>query len=457
MNRVIQIAIREFCSTAITKGFVVMAFVVPAGMALVMAIVFPILLATSATQIHARVAILDPTGQIAEPFQQRLTPEAFAEQRAKQSQDMVDVITDKAGVDLPESIDVASEPRDVSTFEVDSLELDADLEETKAALWRRSDSDESLTALVVIDPQAIEPDVEGEYGSYEIYHRPKLDPRHIDRISSAVEAAIRSTRIEAANLGVPEDKLRRIFRVSPTVKREVTEHGERRSLGELKILVSFGFMVLIFIPVMMGGQFLLTTMVEEKSNRVVEVLLSAVSAQQLMTGKILGQLAVGLSILLIYGTIGGGALVAFGLSHLIGPLNLISLLVFFLIAYCTIASFMAAIGSAVNDFREAQALQSPVMMVLFLPYLLAIPITANPSSAFSTIVSFVPIINPFAMMLRITSHEPPPYWQIGLSIAIGIATAAVALRLAAKVFRIGLLLHGKPPNFATLIRWVRMA
>ena len=457
MNRVVQIAIREFCSTAITKGFVIGAFVVPAGMALVMAIVFPILLATSATEIHGRVALFDPTGQIATRFQQRLMPEALAEHKAQKNRDNVEAFSDAVGVDLPQNLDVAVGPRDVSTFGVELLDADADLDETKASLWQGSDSDDSLTALVLIDPQAIEPDAEGVYGSYEIYHRPKLDPRHIDRISSAVEAAIRTSRIEAANLGVPEDKLKRIFRVSPTVKREVTEQGERRSLGELKILVSFGFMILIFIPVLMGGQFLLTTMVEEKSNRVVEVLLSAVSAQQLMTGKILGQLAVGLSILLIYGTIGGGALVAFGMSHLIGPLNLISLLVFFLIAYCTIASFMAAIGSAVNDFREAQALQSPVMMVLFLPYLLAIPITANPSSAFSTIVSFVPVINPFAMMLRITSHEPPPYWQIGLSIAIGIATAAVALRLAAKVFRIGLLLHGKPPNFATLIRWVRMA
>ncbi|MCH8269709.1 MAG: ABC transporter permease [Planctomycetes bacterium] len=457
MNRVVQIAIREFCSTAITKGFVIGAFVVPAGMALVMAIVFPILLATRATEIHGRVALFDPTGQIAGPFQQRLTPEALAERKEQQSRDAAEAISDAVGVEVPAKLDVAARPRDVSTFAVELLEADTDLDQIKASLWRGSGSDDSLTALVVVDSQAIEPDAEGEYGSYEIYHKPRLDPRHISRISSAVEAAIRSSRIEAADLGVPEDKLRRIFRVSPTVKREVTEHGERRSLGELKFLVSIGFMILIFIPVIMGGQFLLTTMVEEKSNRVVEVLLSAVSAQQLMTGKILGQLVVGLSILLIYGTIGGGALVAFGLSHLIGPLNLISLLVFFLIAYCTIASFMAAIGSAVNDFREAQALQTPVMMVLMLPYLLAFPITANPSSAFSTIVSFVPIINPFAMMLRITSHEPPPYWQIGLSIAIGIATAALCLRLAAKVFRIGLLLHGKPPNFATLVRWVRMA
>lgn len=457
MKRIMYVAMREFASTAMTKGFVIGAFVVPGVLVAVMAVLFPILLATSATEIHGRVALFDPTGQVAAPFQQRLTLESHAERQAQQNRDNIEAGADRVGMDVPETFDVAAGPRDASTFDIELLDPKADLDETKASLWQNSDADDALTALVVVSPQAIQPDAEGMYGSYEIYHKPKLDPRHIRRISSAVEAAIRSTRIAAANLGIPEERLDRIFKVSPSIKREVTEQGERKSIGELKSLVSMGFMILIFIPVMMGGQFLLTTMVEEKSNRVVEVLLSAVSATQLMTGKILGQLFVGLSILIIYGTIGGGALVAFGLSHLIGPLNVASLLVFFLIAYTTIAAIMAAIGSAVNDFREAQSLQSPVMMVLMLPYLLSMPISANPSSMFSTIVSFVPIINPFAMMLRITSHEPPPYWQIGLSIVIGIATALVTLRLAAKVFRIGLLLHGKPPNFATLVRWVRMA
>lgn len=458
MIRVLQIAFREFSSTAITKGFIIAAFVVPGVVVAVMVVLFPILLAAGATAIHARVAILDPTGRVAEVFEERLSAESTAERTAQAASQAMQEFADKTGVEAPSRFDPeAAFNTDESVFDVESLGPESDLDAVKESLWKGAQTDYPRVALVVIEPNAIEKDENGDYGGYEIFHKPSFDPRHLNRISGAVESAVRSVRISAADVGIPETELRSLFRVRNTLKREVSEEGERASLGEIRMIVSIGFMILIFIPVMFGGQFLVTTMVEEKSSRVVEVLLSAVSPLQLMTGKILGQLAVGLSILLIYGTIGGGALVAFKMSHLLGPLTLVSFVVFFLIAYFTIAAFMAAIGSAVNDLREAQSLQSPVMMVLIVPYLLAMPITANPSSTFSTTVSFVPVINPFAMMLRITSHEPPPLWQIGLSALIGVATALVFVWAAAKVFRIGLLLHGKPPSFATLIRWVRMA
>jgi ABC-2 type transport system permease protein len=190
---------------------------------------------------------------------------------------------------------------------------------------------------------------------------------------------------------------------------------------------------------------------------VVEVLLSALSPMQLMTGKILGQLCVGLSILLIYGSMGGGALIFFGLADLLGFLAVIYLIVFFLIAYVTVGALMAAIGSSVNDMREAQSLMAPVMMTLMMPYMLWFPISRDPNSVFATVISFIPPINPFVMMLRITSTEPPPTWQVLLSMLVGVIGVYLSVWAAAKIFRIGLLMFGKPPNFLTLIRWLRMA
>jgi ABC-2 type transport system permease protein len=73
------------------------------------------------------------------------------------------------------------------------------------------------------------------------------------------------------------------------------------------------------------------------------------------------------------------------------------------------------------------------------------------------VTSFLPPLNPFVMLIRMTSTSPPPMWQVWLSILIGAASVYFALWFAAKVFRVGLLMYGKPPNFATLIRWVRMA
>jgi ABC-2 type transport system permease protein len=149
--------------------------------------------------------------------------------------------------------------------------------------------------------------------------------------------------------------------------------------------------------------------------------------------------------------------VSFALLGLIDLWLLFYLAVFYLIAYFVLGSLMAAIGAAVNELREAQTLMTPITMTLMVPWLLWMPITRNPNSTFAVITSFLPPINPFVMMLRLTSTSPPPIWQVWVSIGIGVASVFAALWFAAKVFRIGLLMHGKPPSFGTLVKWVRMA
>ena len=136
---------------------------------------------------------------------------------------------------------------------------------------------------------------------------------------------------------------------------------------------------------------------------------------------------------------------------------LMYLLIFFLITYVVMGSLMAAIGSSVNELREAQSLMTPVTLTMMIPWLFWFPITRDPNSTFATIVSFIPPMNAFAMLLRLTSTSPPPMWQVWLSIGIGAAAACGALWFASRVFKIGLLMHGRPPNFATLIRWARGA
>jgi ABC-2 type transport system permease protein len=131
--------------------------------------------------------------------------------------------------------------------------------------------------------------------------------------------------------------------------------------------------------------------------------------------------------------------------------------IFFLITYLVFGSLMMAIGSSVNEMREAQGLMMPIMILLMIPYMLSIPISRDPNSVFSTAISFIPPINTFAMLIRMASLTPPPAWQVWLSVAIGIGSVFAAIWFTAKVFRISLLMHGKPPNIATLIRWARNA
>jgi len=142
---------------------------------------------------------------------------------------------------------------------------------------------------------------------------------------------------------------------------------------------------------------------------------------------------------------------------LIQPILVVYVVVFFVVTYITLGALMAAIGAAVNEMREAQSLMTPITLMIMIPWLFAAPIARNPSSTFATVISFLPPINTFAMLIRVTSSAPPPAWQVWLTVALSIAGALAALWFAAKVFKVGLLMFGKPPDLKTLVRWVRMA
>jgi ABC-2 type transport system permease protein len=118
---------------------------------------------------------------------------------------------------------------------------------------------------------------------------------------------------------------------------------------------------------------------------------------------------------------------------------------------------MLSIGAAVSQVADAQALMGPVMLLLVLPYMLLPVIAATPNSTFSVTMSFLPPVNTFVMLARMASTTPPPLWQPLLSLGVSVLATAATVWFAAKVFRIGLLMSGKPPNFATLLRWARMA
>jgi ABC-type Na+ efflux pump permease subunit len=237
----------------------------------------------------------------------------------------------------------------------------------------------------------------------------------------------------------------------------ITAGTERRTASAFNRSVPFIFAGLLVFGVMIGGQTLLTSTVEEKSSRVIEVLLSAVSPFELMAGKILGQMAVSLLVLGLYVGMGLVVLTSFAMLGLLNPMLIVYLLVFFFITYLLFASVFGAIGAAVTEMREAQALLSPVMIVLMAPWMLAFPVSREPNSVMAVAMSFIPPTNSFFMMVRLASTSPPPMWQVWLSAVIGLAAALAATWAAAKIFRVGLLMYGKPPNFATLMRWVRQS
>ncbi|MCW5775409.1 MAG: ABC transporter permease [Phycisphaeraceae bacterium] len=464
MNRVLAVAWREFVSTALTKGFIIGAVVVPLAFIAMIPVIVMLVMAAKGPSVEGDVAVLDRSGVLLSAVERELSAEAVAARRNRTVQAVAEQMEQLGPIggggqedSAPAKAAIAAAAGEIPTFHVVPLAAGTDLDAEKALL-SPTGGDERRLAIAVLAPDAVirAPDADS-FGGYELFVRPKLDDRIISEIRSGLNAAILRERYQAN--GFSPEEIRRLTTVAAAQTREVTATGERKSTQELTAMLPFGFILLLMISAMVGGQYLLTTTVEEKSSRVVEVLLSAVSPMQLMTGKILGQMGVGFVLLFMYTGLGTGALAAFGLMDLIGPVKLLYLFVFFVLAYLMLASFMAAVGSAVNEMREAQSLMGPVMIVVMLPYILWLPITRDPNSTLSVVLSLVPPMSPFAMVMRLTSTQADviPTWQVLLSIGVSAAGAYLSVWAAAKVFRVGLLMFGKPPNFRTLIRWVRMA
>jgi ABC-2 type transport system permease protein len=459
MNRMFQIAWREFASTALTKGFIIGGFVVPAVILAVMVTLLPILLKDEGPAITGEVSIIDNSGVLTEDIAHRLSKDVLEAESQPIAVPEVDPENPPEAEEAAAMLSSAM-PSAVPELSVNALDVSTDVEEAKKLLLNGSADDGGLLALAVIDENAVATTVVDDndipqFGAFKLFVKPRLKDKVHSTIRRSISDSIREARLEQA--GLSPDMINSLTKVNAERSKEITEEGERDSVEGLNFILPGGFMILMMMAVMIGGQYLLTTTVEEKSSRVVEVLLSAVSPMQLMTGKILGQLMVGLLIMTVYGGVGITGLVFAAMSDLINPLIIIWMLAFFFLAYIQIASMMAAIGSAVNEMREAQSLMTPVMAVIMIPYLLWMPVAMNPSGTFAVVCSFLPPVNSFMMIVRIASTEPPEIWEILLSLAISVVSSYIILRGAAKIFRVGLLMYGKPPNLKTLIKWVRMA
>ena len=435
MKKIALVARRDFLATVSTKGFII-AVLVPPAMYAAIVLMFPRLVDNRAPAVSGQVVLIDQTGQVAADVRHYLSPRVLAERRAASTGGGM---PQAALEDLP-NLDIIERPASA-------------LEEEKALLRQRTAGARRL-AILVIDRDAVQPARE-QFGDYDLFVRTNLDNRIQNELRNAAREAIVNARVSAAGLN------RRQIDALTTVERgpsiTVTASGESQTSSAFNGVLPMGFALLLMISVMSSGQYLLTTTIEEKSSRTMEVILSAVSPLQLLTGKILGQMAVGLTILVTYTSIGLLGLASMAMSGLLDMSLLIYLVIFFLITYLIMGALMAAIGSAVNELREAQSLMTPITLLMTVPWILWYPISRDPNSTLATALSFIPPMNAFAMLLRMTSTAPPPVWQVWVSIAIGGAAGAGALWFASRVFKIGLLMHGRPPSFATLVKWAREA
>jgi ABC-2 type transport system permease protein len=286
----------------------------------------------------------------------------------------------------------------------------------------------------------------------------------------AVGRALSSTarRKLAESLGLSRADLDALGDVDAPVKS--FQPGKTEAGGELdtsdrlrSTLIPTALTYMLLVVVFGVGNLLLTNTIEERSNKIVEILLSSVTADQLMMGKLIGIAAVGLTMPTIF-LIGGGALaLAAGgsgagdmMRDVMGILFtsnfLLIYLFYFLAAYAMFAMIFLAIGAISNSLQDAQSYMGPVMLLVFAPLPLMIMVFQDPNGVVASVLTWIPIYTPYAVMMRVAAD--PPLWEIAGATCLMIAFAIVFGRLMGRIFRAAIL-QSAPPKAKDLLRLAR--
>jgi ABC-2 type transport system permease protein len=219
--------------------------------------------------------------------------------------------------------------------------------------------------------------------------------------------------------------------------------------------VPFALIYLLFFALMSAAPQLLTAVVEEKMSRVSEVLLASVSPTELMAGKLLGVSAVTALLAVVYTASGVWLALESGYPDLIQPRLLVWFAVFLLTAVLMYGSILLAVGAACSDLKDSQNMLQAVTVFMLLPALAAPVVISTPHSTLSVVLSMIPTATPFLMLVRLALTPPPPMWQVVLALVLTALATAGVIWAAGRIFRVGLLMQGKPPNLPELLRWIK--
>ncbi|MHC1584497.1 MAG: ABC transporter permease [Methanosarcinales archaeon] len=321
----------------------------------------------------------------------------------------------------------------------------SDYESAKKALFECE-----ITHFFVVPPDYL------STGEINIYSTKKIT----STVSGGVENQIKGFLLENLLSGESEELVERVKQPMKSEYFNLNKDKEEKE-GIGAFLFPFGFAMLFVLSIFTSSGYLLQGIVEEKENRIIEILLSSVSHRDLLSGKILGLGAVGLAQLLIWLTgalliLSSAPVVAIGI---LGNLQISTLLgvlapIYFLLGYLVFASIMAGVGAVSTTLREGQQLAGVFSMSGVIPLFFLQFIIMSPNAIFARLLSYFPLTSPLTMILRLSITEVPVY-DIVISLMILIISTIGVIELSSRVFRAGLLMYGKKPTIKELIKYVR--
>jgi ABC-2 type transport system permease protein len=290
------------------------------------------------------------------------------------------------------------------------------------------------------------------------------DSLEVEYRSKSVGDIMLMDRMEKQLRGIITEKRALALGLNPTIVRDInaqvdvktvkiSKGGEEEAGFEKVFFSSFIFLMMMFFMIVTSGQLLVRSVIEEKSNRIVEVLVSSCTPRELMAGKVLGLSGLGFTQLAIWGAIGLFISLKTGNIY-ITPGDAAFLIIYFVLGYLFYAAVFIAAGSPFNTEQEAQQINSYLIILLILPMVLALPAMKDPDALWLRIMTFIPFFTPTMMALRVPIQFPAA-WEIGLSIVIMIMSIYGAMVAAGKIFRIGILSTGKSPSLRELLQWVK--
>jgi ABC-2 type transport system permease protein len=302
----------------------------------------------------------------------------------------------------------------------------------------------------------------------------------VERIRSAVRQAVTADRMEASGLDSAQISKATNVRVDmPTIK--INDKGKGGAGGIGGFFLGFMIAFLMYMVMALYGQQVLRGVMEEKTTRVAEVVVSSVRPVTLMSGKVLGVGAVAIVQQILWigissatlamlapviarlgekagtqGTVArtsGRAMMA-GAMPTIDPMLIVAVIVFFLLGYLFYASLFAAVGATVNSEQDAQQASAPIAFLLIPSFVFVQPIALNPTGTLAKVMSFLPFSAPIIMPMRMSLVEVPA-WEIAVSFASALGGCVLAIWFAARIYRVGLLMYGKRPTYRELAKWLR--
>lgn len=289
----------------------------------------------------------------------------------------------------------------------------------------------------------------------------------VQDLDNAISTVVRQERLRGT--GMTAAQVAQLARGVEIDAARVSGGGEERGGLIATMMTSYVIFFLFMQLITLYGQNAMRSVLEEKNNRIVEVIVSSVRPMHLMAGKILGLAAVAMLQISIWVSFAalmvsqqellsrklGMSAGAFGALHM-GPGTWVALLVFFVLGFVLYAAMYAAAGSTVTSEQEAQQLAFHMMLPLLIPVAFIMPILTDPMGNTARVLSMIPFTSPVVMPMRAVAADVP-LWEIALSVALLLMGMTAVVWLAGKIYRVGILSTGKKPTLAELGRWLRAA